>query len=158
MKAPAEPRWLGPAALGGRFLVGAVFILSGFSKAVSPPQEFAAAIEAYQVMPPELIPAAARALPWAELVLGAFLLAGYWRRISALGLATLLFAFLWALVTAQIRGLEIGECGCYGRFGPKLKPWQATLSDLAFLALALSAWRERSGPWTLDRWIDGSPS
>jgi uncharacterized membrane protein YphA (DoxX/SURF4 family) len=150
-------RLLGRVSAAGRLLLGAAFLASGFTKAVGSPQDFAFVIESYRLLPASLALPLARVLPWAELLLGAFVLTGYWLRRSALALTGLLLMFLWALLTAQARGLELGDCGCFGRLGPKLDLWQTTLLDLALLGLALAVWRGPSGRWTLDAWVEAAP-
>jgi len=145
--------WLG---LAGRVMVGLAFLVSGYSKAVSAPQEFAAVIESYQIVPLDWTVPMATAMPWFELFLGAFVLTGYFRRKSAIGIGAMLVAFIWALVTAQARGIDLGSCGCFGRF-LTLKPWQATLLDVTLSFLTFSIWKDTIGKFSLDGWIEGTP-
>jgi uncharacterized membrane protein YphA (DoxX/SURF4 family) len=145
-------------ALGllGRVVVGLAFLVSGYSKAVAPPQEFAAVIETYQIVPGAWSVPMATVLPWIELFLGAFVLTGYYRRKSAVGVGAMLCAFVWALVTAQLRGIELDSCGCFGRL-IEFKPWQATLLDVTMSGLCFAVWKDSRGPFSLDGWIEGSP-
>jgi len=48
-----------------RLAVGGVLIYSGFSKAIAPGAEFAAAIAAYKILPSDLIPTLAMVWPYA---------------------------------------------------------------------------------------------
>lgn len=147
------------AALGlvGRVVLGLAFVLSGYVKAITPAQEFALVIESYDLLPAAWSVPMASVLPWAELLLGAALLTGFFRRESAALLGGLAGLFIWALVTAQARGIDLGTCGCFGRLGPQLKPWQATLMDVTFAFLAFAVWRDLEGRFSLDRWIEAAP-
>jgi len=72
-----------------RIIVGVVFAVSGFQKAVAAPQEFAAVIETYQFLPIRWVLPFATVIPWGEVLLGLCLIAGYLTRITASGLASL---------------------------------------------------------------------
>jgi uncharacterized membrane protein YphA (DoxX/SURF4 family) len=141
--------WLGAL---GRVALGAAFMTSGYSKLVAPVQEFQAVLESYQLLPRDMTLPFATVMPWLELFLGAFVLLGYWRRKSAVGLGALLSMFVLALLTAQARGLDLGSCGCFGRFF-SVEPWKMTLIDVTLSWLAFCVWKDRLGPISLDRWI-----
>jgi uncharacterized membrane protein YphA (DoxX/SURF4 family) len=138
----------------GRFAVGAAFVVSGFSKAVGSPADFAAVIDAYAIVPASLTLPMAKAMPWLELVLGTYLLAGLERRRVAAALGVFLLMFEWALGSAKFRGIDLGTCGCFGRVGPQLQPWQAMVLDAVLLALAVAVWMDRTGLYSLDRYFE----
>lgn len=119
-EAPSEGRgWNIWRALRGpyptlfsRLVVGVVFLVAGGSKALGI-QTFAAEISAYRLVPALLVQPIAIVLPLFELLIGVYLLIGFWLRWSALAAAVLQAIFIGAMALALARGLTI-ECGCIG--------------------------------------------
>jgi len=72
-----------------RVALGAVFVYAAWTKLRQPWELFAMSIDAYKVLPYWAVLAVARALPWAEMLIGLALMAGRWLRVSA-GAASLL--------------------------------------------------------------------
>lgn len=109
------------ATVPARWLLGAVFIYMGLSKALQP-ADFLKAVRAYEtVQDPFLLNSIAGALPWFEVFCGALLLAGVAVRGSALVLIALLVPFTWMLLhralalDAAIPFCAIKfDCGCGG--------------------------------------------
>jgi uncharacterized membrane protein YphA (DoxX/SURF4 family) len=97
-----------------RLLIGTIFTVSGFEKAIGPSGNFLYVIQQYQVMPMPLAKIAAAVFPWAELLIGVFLVLGLWLpvtlRLSALTSATLMLLVGQAIV----RRLPMDNCGCFG--------------------------------------------
>lgn len=126
-------------ALGGLFLVAAynkLFIMNG-------PQLFSEAVKAFKVFDPKsqesLIQLATFVVPWIELVAGVALVLGVWTRAAAGVLGALLVGFIYLIVQALARGLNI-ECGCFGKlspFCPKKIGWCNIVQNGAMLASAL---------------------
>lgn len=148
MKAPLPPAF----GLAGRLLAGAVLIYAGATKAAGPTEEFALVIGSYQLLGKDAAMSAAAFLPWLELLLGWSLLLGFKLRLAAAGAGGLFAAFLFALLSVQLRGIELPNCGCFGD-GIHLLPWQAFLLDCAFLAGCAAAWKA-APKLTLDGWAD----
>jgi len=98
----------------GRFFIGAIFCYSGFSKLIQPIEFFEVSIHFYELVPDRFVHGIALIIPWIELIFGAYLLLGYWRKGSAGVLAGLTGIFQIVLAQALIRGLSIDECGCFG--------------------------------------------
>ncbi len=65
-----------------RLFLAGIFIYAGYTK-VENPLQFAAAVEAYQLLPPHLVIWVVRILPWLELILGIVLLLGIMIRYTA---------------------------------------------------------------------------
>jgi uncharacterized membrane protein YkgB len=51
-------------------------------------------------------------LPWVEAIAGVMLIAGLWKRESAVVLAGLLVVFIAAAVSVMARGIDVENCGC----------------------------------------------
>lgn len=125
-------RWL---AFAVRLLLGGLFLYAGLSK-IGAPYQFAAAIQAYQLLPEFLVGLAAVFIPWLEIVSAVALLGGFKPR-SALVIFLLLLIIFAALVAfAMFRGLDI-DCGC-GLLNNRRIGWWVLLEDLALIMAA--AW------------------
>lgn len=94
-----------------RFLLGFVFIYAAVDKALHPHQ-FRIIIENYQLVPPLLSHYTAMFLPWFEIICGLLLIMGIYVKTSSGMLSGLLIIFIFALLSALIRGLDI-NCGCF---------------------------------------------
>lgn len=136
-----------------RILIGGTLLTAGFLKALGPAAEFAAAIDAYQILPTSWTPPLALVMPWVEIYVGLALLTGYLTRWAALGAAGLFLTFIGALGSALIRGIDLSSCGCLGTLVP-LSPSRTLLMDVALgVGALLLAWRP-SSRFSLDYWID----
>ena len=93
-------------------MVGFIFIYASLDK-IAAPAYFAGTIQNYQLLPDALINLVAIILPWLELICGVLLLTGIWHRSAALIVSFLMIAFIIAITSVIIRGLDI-ECGCFG--------------------------------------------
>jgi len=128
-------------ALG--LVLGGVFLYASYDKILHP-AEFAKIVYHYQVIGPSqtlppLVPnLVAVTLPWIEVVIGACLVAGLWRREAAALSAALLLVFLVAVSSALVRGIDIQNCGCFSVTAEGRRAGlQLILGDLALLAGAL---------------------
>jgi len=138
-----------------RIMVGIVFALSGFRKAVAAPQEFAAVVETYQILPSGWVLSFAAVMPWMEILLGLCLIAGYRTRAAAGGLGALLVTFMLALLFALGRGIPLENCGCFGSW-ISLTPWQALGVDVFLLTLAWMAFRRGRHIFSMDQWVESA--
>ncbi|MEP7133036.1 MAG: MauE/DoxX family redox-associated membrane protein, partial [Acidobacteriota bacterium] len=107
-------------AVAARILLGGVFLYAGGSKIVDPPG-FAHELSNYRLLPDMAVAPIALALPWLEVLCGGLLVAGVWRRESALILAGLLVVFVGALSIDLARGIPV-DCGCFGGAKPARSP------------------------------------
>lgn len=62
-----------------RLILGGVFVFASFDKILHP-ASFAEAVYRYQILPDGLINLTAIVLPWLELIVGGFLILGFWIR------------------------------------------------------------------------------
>ena len=91
--------------------LGALFIAAAIPKFVDPPS-FAQMIYNYDIVPGALLNLSALILPWFELLLGAALILGIWRRTAAAWVGILLVVFIVAIGVNLARGNAI-DCGCF---------------------------------------------
>ena len=100
-----------------RVALGAVFVYAAWTKLRQPWELFAMSIDAYKVLPDWAVVGVARALPWAELLIGLALMAGRWLRVSGAAASLLLLVFFALMVRAYAKGMQI-DCGCFGLGDP----------------------------------------
>ncbi len=117
-----------------RIVLGGLFIYAGVVKVLDP-LDFAQDIRNYRLVGQALSFAAAIVLPWLEILAGAFLVAGVWRRGAALVIIGLLVFFIVLTAVTMLRGLDV-DCGCFGSLSRK-SGWSVILEDLGMLALGL---------------------
>jgi uncharacterized membrane protein YphA (DoxX/SURF4 family) len=142
---PRPAGWPGTLLVIGRVALGVIFLIAAYAKLHFAGEWhlrdyqffFAMAIDSYKMLPISAVQLMAQVLPWFELVLGIFLIAGIGLRVIGTITSGLLLVFIGAMTRAKILGLEI-NCGC---FGNNEKLGAATLirdSSLLVLALAVT--------------------
>jgi uncharacterized membrane protein YphA (DoxX/SURF4 family) len=94
-----------------RLLLGGLFVWASLDK-IANPAAFARIVYQWQIGGPVASNLVAVTLPWVELTAGALLVAGVWKRASALVLALLLVVFLGAAGAVLARGIDVENCGC----------------------------------------------
>jgi putative oxidoreductase len=94
-----------------RLVVGATFVYAAIYK-IQEPAVFAEGVLDYHLLPPSLVIPFAVIMPWAEVIAGVFLVAGWLRRGSAFIIVLMLVAFIVAIIAAIARGINI-SCGCF---------------------------------------------
>jgi putative oxidoreductase len=138
------------ATLASRLVLGGVFLFAGVAK-VFDPGSLAASIRTYELGLPEwFVSLSAHALPYLEVMLGLYLLAGLFTRTSAWATSVLTALFFLALLQGAARGLEI-DCGCFGSSaGETSNLWLAAARDLGLLALGLHLVLAPRGRFSVD--------
>jgi uncharacterized membrane protein YphA (DoxX/SURF4 family) len=114
-------------------IIGVIFIYSGLEKIIST-ADFAASVQNYRIVPVELTNLVGIILPWLEFYCGLFLIIGIFKQASAAIIFTLLLIFIFILLSALIRGLDI-ECGCFGS-GANVS-WFRIIEDIILLLMSL---------------------
>ena len=94
-----------------RLLLGAFFVYASLDK-IWDPAAFAKIVYQWQVVGPVPSNLVAVTLPWIELLAGLLLLAGAWKRESALVVALMLVVFIAAAGSVMARGIDVENCGC----------------------------------------------
>ena len=105
-----------------RVLLGAIFISFALSK-IMRPAVFALNVVDYGMMPSWGVNLWALALPWAELVVGLFLVLGIRTRAAATLIGAMNVIFIVGLVYAIFHHLPI-NCGCVGEVGEPVNWWK----------------------------------
>ena len=121
----------------------ALVFLAAAPQKIMDPVAFATSIESYLFVPDFFVQPIALFLPWLEALLVIMLLTRFWLGPALVVSNVLLIIFLGALVSAQIRGINL-DCGCFSTTGQTTdKITWYILRDLIFLALGLgAAWLE----------------
>jgi uncharacterized membrane protein YphA (DoxX/SURF4 family) len=138
-----------------RLGLAAVWLISGSIK-VSDLNQTYVAVQAYDLLPSDVVNVVAGALPFLELALGVLLVAGLGTRLTAAVSALVLLAFIGAVAQSWARGLTI-DCGCFGgggqvAAGDTTYP-QEIARDLGFLVLAAWLLARPRTLLALDGWL-----
>lgn len=116
-----------------RVVLALLFLVAGGTK-ISDPHAFAETIDAFGMLPPDLVFPLALVLPPIEILAGLGLLLDL--RGSLLVITTLLAGFIAVLALAIAMGLDI-DCGCYGPGDPEAEIfsslWTSLYRDLAMV-------------------------
>lgn len=95
-----------------RLVMGVVFIVAG-SRKIADVELAKLSVESYQILPRDIAHVVGIALPIVEIALGVLLLVGLGTRIVAVLMSVLLVAFIAAIASLWIRGINVA-CGCFG--------------------------------------------
>jgi len=123
------------AALLLRFALGIIFLYAAWTKISRPWELFAMAIDSYGLLPLKWVELVARTLPWLEVAIGVFLIAGIFLRSAAVATTLLLAVFFSLMVRAYAKGMQI-NCGCFG--AGEVISWKTLLRDGSLLAAAVA--------------------
>lgn len=139
--------------LFARVGLAAVLGYAGLSK-VTTPVVSVQTVEAYELLPAELVRVVGYTLPAFEIAVAALLLAGLATRYVGALSGVLMLAFIVGIVSAWARGLSI-DCGCFGS-GGQVAPGEADyvtplLRNVGFLALASVVMVWPRSPFSVDR-------
>jgi putative oxidoreductase len=117
-----------------RLLLGAIFISFALSKILRP-AVFALNVVDYGLMPSWGVNLWALALPWAELVVGLFLILGIRTRAAATLIAAMNIVFIVGLVNAILHHMPI-NCGCVGEVGEPVN-WLKVMKNTAMVVMTI---------------------
>jgi uncharacterized membrane protein YphA (DoxX/SURF4 family) len=143
-------------ALAARFVLAAILLASGLHKTAAPAEEFAAVIDAYQILPADILLPFAHLVPLAELGLAFGLIAGYLTRACAAGVGAMSVMFFTALASTLARKIQLDSCGCFGSI--HLTPYQAMAVDVCMMAMAALVFLRGRSRFSLDAWIEAGDS
>ena len=120
-----------------RFIIGAIFIYASVNKLFHA-EEFAKAIKNYELLPFTTINFLAIVMPYIEFFTGLLLIIGIFKKGSSGIVVISLTVFLFALISAYARGLDI-NCGCFSldSTGSKSEILVRIFQDLILLVMSV---------------------
>ena len=145
---------MGIVALVVRVAIGALLMIAGAIKLHDGASSTASAIAAYRLLPVTVVAPLGIALPFVELVLGAYLACGFQTRVAA-ALAALQFTVFAAAVGSLVVRHVPADCGCFGSVLRTSPSWGHVAVDLGLALLALGVARAGGGRFSVDRLLDG---
>jgi putative oxidoreductase len=132
-----------------RWLLGALLIWAGAAK-VGHPEALASAIAGFRLLPAWLVAPAAVILPYFELLLGLYLVAGLFTRVAGWVATGQFVLYAAAIASAVLRGIP-ANCGCFGPSDAAVADWPHVAFDLVLAAIALFVALRAPGAFALDR-------
>lgn len=122
--------------IAGQLALAGIFLWAGIAKLREPWPQFAVSINSFQMVPLTWLEPLARGVPWAETLLGLWILSGFRLRWSAAVAAGVLAFFFAVLIRSYSMGLQV-DCGCFGSGEAPLGPMRLA-EEAAMLALAVA--------------------
>jgi uncharacterized membrane protein YphA (DoxX/SURF4 family) len=142
------------AVLLARLLLGGLLLTAGALK-VGHPSELASTLAGFRLLPAIVIGPLALALPYVELLLGGYLVAGLFTRVVAGVVAVQFLLYGGAIASAVLRHIP-ANCGCFGPNDTSVADWPHAAFDLVLaLASAFVAYRA-PGALAVDRRLRGA--
>ena len=138
-----------------RLVIGGLLLLAGALKAHDGPAATATTIAGYRILPPLLVAPLGVALPYLEILLGAYLLAGLFTRAVAYAVAAQFLIFAVAVASLVVRQIP-ANCGCFGSGVNTPPSWGHVGVDVALALLTFAAGWFGPGVLAVDRWIGGA--
>ena len=118
-----------------RLILGVIFIYASYDKILHP-KAFAQIVYNYQILPDGLINVTAIFLPWLEMLMGIFLIVGFWMPGTVIWCNILFIIYIGALWFNLARGLNV-NCGCFSTSKGSSISIETILLDVVFLALSV---------------------
>jgi uncharacterized membrane protein YphA (DoxX/SURF4 family) len=134
-----------------RLLLGGLLIVAGALK-VGHPSDLAATIAGFRLLPPVVVGPLALALPYVELVFGAYLVVGLLTRIVAAIVTLQFLLYAGAIASAVLRGIP-ANCGCFGPNDASAADWPHVAFDVVLAAASAFVAYYAPGARALDRRI-----
>ncbi len=141
-----------------RVLIGGLLVVAGFLKAHDGPTLTATFVAGYRIVPAVLIAPVAVALPYAEILLGGYLVAGLFTRLAAWIASAQFVVFACAVASLVLRHIS-ADCGCFGQAVRTPPSWGHVATDLGFALLSAAIALRAPGSFALDPLLGmgGSP-
>ena len=137
-----------------RLAIGALLILAGVLKAHDGPAATATSIAGYRILPAALVAPLGVALPYVEIMLGAYLAAGFFTRIAAWLCAVQFAVFSFAVASLVVRNIP-ADCGCFGSAVPTPPSWGHVAADVALLLVSAAIALRGPGAFAVDARLGG---
>ncbi len=137
------------AVLIVRLLLGVLLLVAGGLKIGHAP-ELAASIAGFRLLPAAIVGPLALALPYFEVLLGIYLVAGLFTRVAAAVAAAQFAIYAAAIASAIVRHIA-ANCGCFGPGDVSLPDWPHVALDLALAGGGLFVAWNAPGALAVDR-------
>lgn len=137
-----------------RILVGGLLLATGILK-IGHPADLAAAIAGFRLLPAGVVGPLALALPYIELLLGAYLVAGLFTRVVAAISAVQFGIYAAAIGSAVVRHIP-ANCGCFGPGDTAVADWPHVAFDLVLAAASVFIAYGAPGAFAVDRRLASS--
>jgi uncharacterized membrane protein YphA (DoxX/SURF4 family) len=138
----------------GRLLLGGLLVVAGALK-VAHPADLAASIAGFRLLPAAVVGPLALALPYLEILLGAYLIVGLFTRIASIVCACQFALYALAIASAVVRHIP-ANCGCFGPNDVTPADWPHVAFDAGLAVVsALLAWGA-PGALAVDRKLRGA--
>jgi uncharacterized membrane protein YphA (DoxX/SURF4 family) len=145
---------MGVALLVARLAIGGLLLVAGVLKAHDGPAATALTIAAYRILPAVVVAPLGVALPYIEILLGGYLIAGLFTRVAATIAALQFLLFAGAVASLVVRHIP-ADCGCFGSTVATPPSWGHVGADLALVILTAAIARFGPGILSTDRWLAG---
>ena len=132
-----------------RVLLGGLLLAAGALK-VGHGTELAATIASFRLLPAALAGPLALALPYFEILLGAYLVAGLFTRVVAIVCCVQFLCYAGAIGSAVVRHIA-ANCGCFGPNDGAVADWPHVGFDLALAAASAFVAYGAPGALAVDR-------
>lgn len=140
-----------------RTALGALLAIAGALKAHDGPTLSASFVAGYRIVPEPLVAPLAIALPYVEIMLGAYLVVGLFTRVAACIASAQFVVFALAVGSLVVRHIA-ANCGCFGSALRTPPSWYHVAADLALAVVAATiAWRA-PGAFAVDTLLGTSGS
>jgi len=133
-----------------RLAIGGLLLAAGILKALDGSAAVASSIAAYRLLPGPAVAALAVFLPYFEIFLGLYLIAGLLTRIAASVAAVQFVVFAGAVGSLVVRRIP-ADCGCFGSGVSTPPSWAHVALDLLLAAVCVTIARFAPGIFAVDR-------
>ena len=140
--------------LVARLALGLLLVATGALK-IGHAADLAAAIAGFRLLPPAVTAPLALILPFFEVFLGGYLIAGLFTRVAGAVAAGAFLLYAAAIASAVVRKIP-ANCGCFGPNDRAVADWPHVAFDLALAALAAGIALWAPGAFALDRRLNRS--
>jgi hypothetical protein len=129
-----------------RLFIGGILLASALGKSLDLPG-FVDVLITYQAIPALLLWPTALLITGFEWLLGVWVLSG-WRLVTGALLSLALYAgYAIRMTLSLVRGLNLANCGCYGRFFPQPLRWYSPSEELIFAGMCYALWKSARKGW-----------
>ena|SRR5579871_6498082 len=136
------------AVFAVRVLLGGLLLAAGALK-VAHPAELASNIAGFRLLPPDVVGPLAIALPYVELLLGAYLIVGLFTKAIATIAAAQFIIYAGAIGSAVLRHIP-ANCGCFGPQDSATADWPHVAFDVLLAVAAIFIARAAPGALAVD--------